>query len=113
MSDDLISRSQLLKQYDLEDCTKYGNKSKDQQRQSYETMHMYEIAEMIEDAPVAFDLYKVLEELKNKVKEYERKANEAYESNNIAEYTVNLIARNACLSCIRIVKSGITESGKE
>jgi hypothetical protein len=33
----------------LADCTKYGNKDAEQQRKSYDTMHMYEIADMVED----------------------------------------------------------------
>lgn len=33
----------------LSDCTKYGNKDAEQQRKSYDTMHMYEIADMVEN----------------------------------------------------------------
>ena len=47
---DLIDRTELLKQYGLENATKYGNKNAEQQRHSYSTMMMYEIADMIEDA---------------------------------------------------------------
>ena len=47
---DLIDRNELLKQYGLENATKYGNKDAEQQKHSYSTMMMYEIADMIEDA---------------------------------------------------------------
>ena len=47
---DLIDRSELLKQYGLENATKYGNKGAEQQKHSYSTMMMYEIADMIKDA---------------------------------------------------------------
>lgn len=33
----------------LKDCTKYGNKTKDQQSKSYETMMMYEVKDLVED----------------------------------------------------------------
>jgi|LSQX01.3.fsa_nt_gb rubrerythrin len=35
----------------LSDAVKYGNKDKDQQRFSYSTLMMYEIADEIDDAP--------------------------------------------------------------
>lgn len=60
---DLISREYLLNQYDLKNCTKYGNKSKNQQDHSYDTMMMYEIAYMIKDAPTEFDIDEVIKEL--------------------------------------------------
>ena len=47
---DLIDRTKLLKQYGLENATKYGNKDAEQQKHSYSTMMMYEIADMIKDA---------------------------------------------------------------
>jgi len=47
---DLIDRTELLKQYGLENATKYGNKNAEQQKHSYSTMMMYEIADMIENA---------------------------------------------------------------
>ena len=59
----------LLEQYNLKDATKYGNKDAEQQAHSYSTMMLYEIADMIEDAPTAYDVDKVvekLEEVKNK-----------------------------------------------
>lgn len=33
----------------LKDCTKYGNKTKDQQSKSYDTMMMYEVKDMVDD----------------------------------------------------------------
>lgn len=65
----LIDADVLLEQYNLKDATKYGNKDADQQAHSYSTMMLYEIADMIEDAPTAYDTDKVvekLEEVKNK-----------------------------------------------
>ena len=47
----LIDADALLENYNLKDATKYGNKNAEQQYNSYNTMMMYEIADMIEDAP--------------------------------------------------------------
>ena len=33
----------------LKDCTKYGNKTADQQSKSYDTMMMYEVADLVDD----------------------------------------------------------------
>ena len=33
----------------LSDCTKYGNKDAKQQRKSYSTMMMYEVADLVDD----------------------------------------------------------------
>lgn len=65
----LIDADALLEQYNLKDATKYGNKDAKQQAHSYSTMMLYEIADMIEDAPTAYDVDEVvekLEEVKNK-----------------------------------------------
>lgn len=65
----LIDADALLEQYNLKDATKYGNKDAEQQAHSYSTMMLYEIADMIEDAPTAYDVDEVvekLEEIKNK-----------------------------------------------
>ena len=65
----LIDADALLEQYNLKDATKYGNKDAEQQAHSYSTMMLYEIADMIEDAPTAYDVDEVvekLEEVKNK-----------------------------------------------
>ena len=62
----LIDADALLEQYSLKDATKYGNKDAEQQAHSYCTMMLYEIADMIEDAPTAYDTDKVVEQLNDK-----------------------------------------------
>lgn len=57
----LIDADALLEQYNLKDATKYGNKNAEQQAHSYSTLMMYEIADMIEDAPTAYDVEKVVD----------------------------------------------------
>ncbi len=59
----LIDADALLEQYNLKDATKYGNKNAEQQAHSYDTLMLYEIADMIEDAPTAYDVEKVVEKL--------------------------------------------------
>ena len=59
----LIDADDLLEQYDIKDVTKYGNKDAEQQAHSYSTMMLYEIADMIEDAPTVYDVDKVVEQL--------------------------------------------------
>ena len=59
----LIDADALLEQYNLKDATKYGNKDAEQQAHSYSTMMLYEIADMIEGAPTAYDTDKVVEQL--------------------------------------------------
>ena len=59
----LIDADVLLEQYSLKDATKYGNKDVEQQARSYSAMMLYEIADMIEDAPTAYDTDKVVEQL--------------------------------------------------
>ena len=59
----LIDADALLEQYNLKDAAKYGNKDAEQQAHSYSTMMLYEIADMIEDAPTAYDPDKVVEQL--------------------------------------------------
>ena len=61
----LIDADALLEQYNLKDATKYGNKDAEQQAHSYSTMMLYEIADMIEDAPTVYDPDKVAELLEN------------------------------------------------
>ena len=63
----LIDADALLEQYSLKDATKYGNKDAEQQAHSYRTMMLYEIADMIEDAPTAYDPGKVVAELETKI----------------------------------------------
>ena len=62
----LIDADALLEQYNLKDATKYGNKDAEQQAHSYSTMMLYEIADMIESAPTAYDTDKVVEQLNDK-----------------------------------------------
>ena len=57
----LIDADALLEQYGLNDATKYGNKDAEQQAHSYSTLMFYEIADMIEDAPTAHDVEKVVQ----------------------------------------------------
>lgn len=45
----------LMKLYGLEDATKYGNETAEQQTHSYSTMMMYEIADMLDDAPTIIE----------------------------------------------------------
>lgn len=47
----LIDADALMKSIGCEDATKYGNKTAEQQHNSYSTMMMYEIADEIDDAP--------------------------------------------------------------
>ena len=63
----LIDADALLEQYNLKDATKYGNKDAEQQAHSYGTMMLYEIADMIDDAPTAYDPEKVVAELEMKI----------------------------------------------
>lgn len=48
---DLISREALLEQHDLKNAVKYGNHSEEQRRHSYSTLMLYEVADMVLDAP--------------------------------------------------------------
>lgn len=54
----LIDADLLSGQYGLDNATKYGNKDADQQRNSYDTMMMYEIADMIDNAPTVVEAEK-------------------------------------------------------
>ena len=51
MDNDLISRAALLENYGLKNAVKYGNETAEQQHNSYSTLMLYEIADMIYDAP--------------------------------------------------------------
>ena len=51
----LIDADELIKQYKLDEATKYGNKNAKQQAHSYSTMMLYEIADMIDDAPTIIE----------------------------------------------------------
>ena len=63
----LIDADALLEQDNLKDATKYGDKDAEQQAHSYSTMILYEIADMIEDAPTAYDVDEVVAELEMKI----------------------------------------------
>ena len=62
----LIDADALLEQYNLKDATKYGNKDAEQQAHSYSTMMLYEIADLIEDVPTAYDTDNVVAQLHDK-----------------------------------------------
>ena len=47
----LIDADLLMENYGLNNATKYGNKDAEQQAHSYSTLMLYEIADIIEDAP--------------------------------------------------------------
>lgn len=47
----LIDADALIKYNGLESATKYGNRSAKQRTNSYSTMMLYEIADMIDEAP--------------------------------------------------------------
>ena len=68
----LIDADALLEQYNLKDATKYGNKDAKQQAHSYSTMMLYEIADMIEDAPTYYDVDKVVAQLEEFREEMEQ-----------------------------------------
>ena len=68
----MIDLDALLEQYNLKDATKYGNKDAEQQAHSYSTMMLYEIADMIEDAPTAYDTDKVVAQLEEYREEMEQ-----------------------------------------
>ena len=68
----LIDADALLEQYNLKDATKYGNKDAEQQAHSYSTMMLYEIADMIEDAPTAYNVDKVVAQLEEYREEMEQ-----------------------------------------
>lgn len=51
----LIDADALETSYGLDCATKYGNESKEQQAHSYDTMMMYEIADMLDCAPTIIE----------------------------------------------------------
>lgn len=89
MSRDLISRSYLLSQYELKDATKYRNETAEQQRNSYDTLMKYEIADMIEDAPTAFDLESVMRQLEENKQDLFNAIDKNYQNN--AKESVNAL----------------------
>lgn len=51
----LIDTDAAMKQWGLDKATKYENKTVEQQRFSYSTMMMYEIVDILDDAPVLIE----------------------------------------------------------
>lgn len=96
----LIDADALLEKYDLKNCTKYGNETEEQQRNSYDTMMMYEIADMIEDAPTAYDLESVIDTLEKYISQ--QSENEMLSDNG------KWLACRVIKECIKIIKSGTT-----
>lgn len=47
----LIDADALIEAMGLQNCTKYGNESAEQQDHSYSSMMLYEIKDMIDDEP--------------------------------------------------------------
>ena len=68
----LIDADALLEQYNLKDATKYGNKDAEQQEHSYSTMMLYEIADMIDGAPTAYNVDKGVVQLENLRDRYDK-----------------------------------------
>ena len=97
----LIDADALLEQYNLKDATKYGNKDAEQQAHSYSTMMLYEIADMIEDAPTAYDIDKVVEELEENASRYTKKYATPYGNNGYRDTKAISIHK-----AIEIVKRG-------
>ena len=103
----LIDADALLEQYNLKDATKYGNKDAEQQAHSYSTMMLYEIADMIEDAPTAYNVDKVVEELEENASRYTKKYATPYGNNGYRDTKAISIHK-----AIEIVKRGGVD-GKE
>ncbi len=49
---------EIEKNYGLDKATKYGNENAEQQRLSYSTMMMYEVADLVDDIKEIIDKYK-------------------------------------------------------
>ena len=107
----LIDADLLMENYDLKSATKYGNKSAKQQEHSYSTLMMYEIADMIEDAPTAYDVeavVKQIEELPTK------KTTKMVESKEVPEWfyevvTGEYIKKNDVVEIVR--NGGVSNVG--
>ena len=87
----LIDADVLLEQYNIKDATKYGNKDADQQAHSYSTMMLYEIADMIEDAPTVYDVDKVVEQLNDKFRVV--RTDEDLEWNRAMDEAITIVER--------------------
>ena len=55
----------IEKAYGLDKSTKYGNEDAEQQRLSYSTMHMYEVADIIDEIKEIINKYKTEREEDN------------------------------------------------
>lgn len=51
----LIDADETMRQWGLDKATKYGNENAEQQLFSYSTMMMYEIVDIIDDAPTVIE----------------------------------------------------------
>ena len=103
----LIDADALMEQYGLKDATKYGNKDSEQQAHSYSTLMLYEIADMIEDAPTAYDVEKVMEKLES-VGDLHEKLSRSEELISREKY-IHKLLHGLCVKVINIVRAG----GKE
>ena len=101
----LIDADALLEQYNLKDATKYGNKNSEQQAHSCGTLMLYEIADMIEDVPTAYDVDKVVDELKKQAEKY-RNSEKFNEGQQIGVFAFEALGFE---KSIKIVRAG----GKE
>ena len=101
----LIDADELLENYDLKSATKYGNKTAKQQVHSYSTLMMYEIADMIEDAPTAYDVDAVVKQIEECLKHQEKlECPTDYYVNMCCDYEDCIQCRNA--EILRIVRNG-------
>lgn len=89
----LIDADSLMENYDLKSATKYGNKSDKQQEHSYSTVMMYEIADMIDDAPTAYDVEAVVKQIKE-FAECDTECREFYGCRDCAYKEIIEIVRN-------------------
>lgn len=51
----LIDADATMKQWGLDKATKYGNENAEQQHFSYSSMMMYEVADILDDAPIVIE----------------------------------------------------------
>lgn len=77
MSNDLISREKLIDSLNLCGCYKHENPK------AYDTLMLYEILQAIEDQPTAYDVDKVIKDIKINHKELVI-SKELYATNEVA-----------------------------
>ena len=51
----LIDADATMKQWGLDKATKYGNENAEQQHFSYSSMMMYEVVDILDDAPIVIE----------------------------------------------------------